>query len=144
MIPGPHMLGNALATTPLHLLAAAVPSTTGSRWQYLTAPFGIYSSLKAGHHMDENRLSTADALAQAGLLGFNLSHVGYNLSGKPEEYIMKKLQKRFPGSSPTTTLARGLGLTAGTLGIGLPLYFYYRQGLKPEEKADAIYERGLR
>lgn len=129
----PHLWANLGIAAPIHYAAAMVepPHYAGNAVHALRAPLGAYMAYRAGRDMDQRKMSEIDALFNAGMLANSLTHLAAARRDSERDWAARLTKKMF--SQPTKTTARRMYMGAGTLGLGLPLYFYYRQGLKPKE-----------
>ena len=133
------IFGTGMAA-PIHLSTAFLKNFGGARGinPYM-GPLGLYTSYRAGRDMDRGELSQGDAIMNAGVLANNIARI----TEKPMRRrgpLYNFLRRRYGGSpgdiytQPPENVSRNAHLAAVTLGLGLPLYMYYRQGIKKQEE----------
>ena len=133
-----HTLINLGMATPIHAATTFSKDSMGKRGiRPVAGPLGAYFSYRAGRQMDKGELTEGDAIMNAGFLANSIASLAEPaLSNKGPTYsILEKIygkNKHIPENVLKNTF-----LTAGTIGLGLPLYFYYRQGLKKQQEEQA-------
>jgi hypothetical protein len=152
---GDHWLANMAVAAPVHVASSLTPGMykAPTFWgkhgiRPLFGPLGLYTAWRSGDKMDRGELSQGDAALNALMLANSATHLvephirdklttkAINAPKFGLGSIGDDLTRMIYGSSPTSQGARFRTMTLGTLGLGLPLYLYYRQGLKPESKYD--------